>query len=248
VGIETIFLRRPACRLVTISTQLIWFPHSTKSLVELNHWANSRFTRITLRIYTANRRRTPTNAFYTKCGISILSNRYCKLLRRDRMTFVLVVTLTQLSFHKSRLFTLPQKINCFGWDPRYTKLNCGCHKLMHKTACVAISKWVPTVKLTVMSDCAFKLTFNWTLTDKICISFPGSFRQYDYGLANLYKYGSLNPPDYNLSIISSFVSLIVGRNDWLASPEVRKKTSRKCFLIYTNIRYTKLSVCLNNKN
>jgi len=60
--------------------------------------------------------------------------------------------------------------------------------------------------------------------------FPGSFRQYDYGLANLYKYGSLNPPDYNLSIISSFVSLIVGRNDWLASPEVRKKPVGNVFL------------------
>lgn len=55
----------------------------------------------------------------------------------------------------------------------------------------------------------------------------GSFRQYDYGLANLYKYGSLNPPDYNLSIISSFVSLIVGRNDWLASPEDAKLLHQK---------------------
>jgi len=62
------------------------------------------------------------------------------------------------------------------------------------------------------------------MTHKNFISFPGGFRQYDYGLANLYKYGSLNSPDYNLSIISSFVSLIVGRNDLLASPEVRKKT------------------------
>ena len=64
-----------------------------------------------------------------------------------------------------------------------------------------------------------------------CISFPGSFRQYDYGLVNLYKYGNLNPPDYNLSIISSFVSLIVGPNDWLASPEVRIKLAENIFLI-----------------
>jgi hypothetical protein len=122
------------------------------------------------------------------------------------------------------------KITCFGWDTGYSQLNSGCHKLMYKTACVLVWKWMPTVKFTVMSDWAFKLTFYWTLTPKFFISFPGSFRQYDYGLANLYKYGNLNPPDYNLSIISSFVSLIVGRNDWLASPEVRKSPVGNVFL------------------
>jgi hypothetical protein len=55
------------------------------------------------------------------------------------------------------------------------------------------------------------------------VSLSGNFRQYDYGFANLYKYGKLNPPDYDLANISSFVSLIVGPNDWLASPEVRCK-------------------------
>jgi hypothetical protein len=56
------------------------------------------------------------------------------------------------------------------------------------------------------------------------IPLAGSFKEYDYGFANLYKYGNLQPPDYNLTLISSFVSLIVGNNDWLASPEVSYKT------------------------
>ncbi|KDR15390.1 lipase 3-like [Zootermopsis nevadensis] len=47
----------------------------------------------------------------------------------------------------------------------------------------------------------------------------GSFRQYDHGLVNLYKYGNLYPPDYNLDNINSSVSLVVGANDWLATPE-----------------------------
>lgn len=48
----------------------------------------------------------------------------------------------------------------------------------------------------------------------------GFFRQYDYGfLRNLLKYGNTKPPDYNFAVITSPVSLIVGQNDWLATPE-----------------------------
>ncbi|KDR15392.1 Lipase 3 [Zootermopsis nevadensis] len=50
----------------------------------------------------------------------------------------------------------------------------------------------------------------------------GMFRQYDYGfIRNLIKYGNTNPPEYNFAVITSPVSLIVGQNDWLATPEVR---------------------------
>jgi hypothetical protein len=59
-------------------------------------------------------------------------------------------------------------------------------------------------------------------TNAICL--PGSFREYDYGFANAYKYGNLRPPDYNLAAISSFISLIAGANDWLSSPEVSCNT------------------------
>jgi hypothetical protein len=49
----------------------------------------------------------------------------------------------------------------------------------------------------------------------------GFFRQYDYGfLKNLITYGNTKPPEYNFAVITSTVSLIVGPNDWLASPEV----------------------------
>ncbi|PSN43336.1 Lipase 3 [Blattella germanica] len=47
----------------------------------------------------------------------------------------------------------------------------------------------------------------------------GKFRKYDYELANLYKYGSMKPPKYNLKSINTWVSLIAGPNDWLATPE-----------------------------
>nr|CAD7434529.1 unnamed protein product [Timema monikensis] len=46
----------------------------------------------------------------------------------------------------------------------------------------------------------------------------GYFRQYDHGsVENLLKYGSLNPPDYDLSKVTAPVSLHYSNNDWLAS-------------------------------
>jgi lysosomal acid lipase/cholesteryl ester hydrolase len=54
----------------------------------------------------------------------------------------------------------------------------------------------------------------------------GFFRQYDYGfLKNLMKYGNTKPPEYNFAVITSPVSLIVGPNDWLATPEVSESFS-----------------------
>ncbi|KAL0110379.1 hypothetical protein PUN28_013789 [Cardiocondyla obscurior] len=44
----------------------------------------------------------------------------------------------------------------------------------------------------------------------------GKFRQYDYSwFANLLKYGSLSPPDYDLGKIKVPISLHYGTNDWL---------------------------------
>jgi lysosomal acid lipase/cholesteryl ester hydrolase len=54
----------------------------------------------------------------------------------------------------------------------------------------------------------------------------GSFRQYDYGfIKNVFKYGNNKPPEYNLAAVTSPVSMIVGPNDWLATPEVSKSYS-----------------------
>ncbi|RZB40755.1 Abhydro lipase domain containing protein, partial [Asbolus verrucosus] len=44
----------------------------------------------------------------------------------------------------------------------------------------------------------------------------GHFRQFDFGLANLDIYGSLVPPDYDLSAITAPVYLLYSHNDWLA--------------------------------
>jgi hypothetical protein len=41
----------------------------------------------------------------------------------------------------------------------------------------------------------------------------------------VFKYGNNKPPEYNLAAITSTVSLIVGPNDWLATPEVSKSYS-----------------------
>nr|CAD7418550.1 unnamed protein product [Timema poppensis]CAD7418902.1 unnamed protein product [Timema poppensis]CAD7419384.1 unnamed protein product [Timema poppensis] len=47
----------------------------------------------------------------------------------------------------------------------------------------------------------------------------GYFRQYDHGsLENVLKYGSLDPPDYDLSKVNAPVALHYSNNDWLASP------------------------------
>lgn len=52
--------------------------------------------------------------------------------------------------------------------------------------------------------------------------FPGKFKKYDYGiLGNKNKYGTLNPPDYDLSKIKVPVSLYYSENDWLANVKVR---------------------------
>ncbi|XP_029160355.1 lipase 3-like [Nylanderia fulva] len=49
------------------------------------------------------------------------------------------------------------------------------------------------------------------------LNLSGKFRQYDYGwVENRKKYGSINPPLYDLSKISVPVSLHYGSNDWLA--------------------------------
>lgn len=46
----------------------------------------------------------------------------------------------------------------------------------------------------------------------------GKFRMYDYGLVeNLFKYGSISPPNYDLSAISAPVYLHYSQNDWMAA-------------------------------
>lgn len=72
---------------------------------------------------------------------------------------------------------------------------------------------------------------------------PGFFRQYDYGfLRNLLKYGNTKPPDYNFAVITSPVSLIVGQNDWLATPEVSESFSASSLALVLVIKAVKLSV------
>nr|XP_022912359.1 lipase 3-like [Onthophagus taurus] len=47
----------------------------------------------------------------------------------------------------------------------------------------------------------------------------GKFRKYDFGMVqNLVQYGSIFPPDYDLSQITSPVALFYAKNDWLVSP------------------------------
>lgn len=45
----------------------------------------------------------------------------------------------------------------------------------------------------------------------------GTFRQYDFGLANLEKYGSLTPTAYNLNAITAPIYLLWSHNDWLSA-------------------------------
>jgi len=51
---------------------------------------------------------------------------------------------------------------------------------------------------------------------------PGKFRRYDYSfINNLLKYGTFDPPKYDLGKIKVPVSLHYGINDWLANVKVR---------------------------
>lgn len=45
----------------------------------------------------------------------------------------------------------------------------------------------------------------------------GYFRQYDYGTQNMFKYGRLTPPSYDLKKITAPVALFYSSYDWLAS-------------------------------
>jgi hypothetical protein len=70
---------------------------------------------------------------------------------------------------------------------------------------------------------------------------PGFFRQYDYGFfRNLLKYGNTKPPEYNFAVITSPVSLIVGPNDWLATPEVSESFSAALLLLVLVTKAVKL--------
>ncbi|KAJ3630135.1 hypothetical protein MTP99_011345 [Tenebrio molitor] len=44
----------------------------------------------------------------------------------------------------------------------------------------------------------------------------GTFRQFDFGLENLDKYGSLTPPPYDLDLITTPIYLLYSHNDWMA--------------------------------
>lgn len=49
------------------------------------------------------------------------------------------------------------------------------------------------------------------------------FGHYDYGPSgNLMKYGSVNPPKYDLSKIKVPITLMYSRDDWLSSYEVKQ--------------------------
>ncbi|XP_063239530.1 lipase 3-like isoform X2 [Bacillus rossius redtenbacheri] len=56
----------------------------------------------------------------------------------------------------------------------------------------------------------------------------GKFRQYSYGaIENLLKYGSLDPPDYDLSKITAPVYLHWSSNDWMAAVQDVKELENK---------------------
>ncbi|XP_019870012.2 lipase 3 [Aethina tumida] len=61
----------------------------------------------------------------------------------------------------------------------------------------------------------------------------GKFQHYDYGAdGNKKRYGTENPPDYNISNIETPIYLMYGLNDWLASPiDVLRLSSKLPHLI-----------------
>ncbi|ODM99328.1 Gastric triacylglycerol lipase [Orchesella cincta] len=55
----------------------------------------------------------------------------------------------------------------------------------------------------------------------------GKFRQFDYGKRkNVQKYGSEQPPEYDLAKVTAKVALYYGENDWLAVPKDVLELSR----------------------
>lgn len=56
------------------------------------------------------------------------------------------------------------------------------------------------------------------ISNEVTFTLLGYFRKYDFGwFDNLWIYGSLSPPDYDLSKISAPVALFYSDNDWLAA-------------------------------
>lgn len=87
------------------------------------------------------------------------------------------------------------------------------------------------------TNAAYKQAFHYIQhfkTDK--------FRQFDYGAEkNLQIYGTPEPPDYNLGLVSAPVAFFVGKNDRYGTVEVRKNVFR-IFLIYISLFYRILNI------
>lgn len=72
------------------------------------------------------------------------------------------------------------------------------------------------IKKPLLIFCGFKILASCNL-----YFFSGEFRQYDFGmLINLSKYGSFQPPEYDLRKVTCPVALFYGNNDWLVSERV----------------------------
>ncbi|XP_055677827.1 lipase 3-like [Lutzomyia longipalpis] len=56
----------------------------------------------------------------------------------------------------------------------------------------------------------------------------GNFAQYDHGtVGNLKRYGSINPPSYELTKVTTPVTLYYAQNDWLSSIEDTERLAQK---------------------
>ena len=55
----------------------------------------------------------------------------------------------------------------------------------------------------------------------VCAYSGQTFRAYDYGSqGNWLRYGTKNPPAYNLKLVTAPVVIFWGQNDFIASPKV----------------------------
>lgn len=68
--------------------------------------------------------------------------------------------------------------------------------------------------------CVCVVLFALDLIKTLKKSALGKFRQFDYGLLNLIRYGTLEPPNYELSQVTSPVAIFYAASDHLSSPKV----------------------------
>ncbi|XP_047986194.1 lipase 3-like [Leguminivora glycinivorella] len=118
----------------------------------------------------------------------------------------------------------------------YMQRVCGSGGLMESLFCQYVVMFVAGFNLEHLNATSLPAVLSHSPTSssvKQCVHYAqsivsGKFRQFDYGVAeNMHRYGSRDPPDYELENINAPVAVIYSDGDWLSDDRDVEKLLRK---------------------